>query len=123
MDFTVKNRNIIMKREMIYWFAQGLRKVGFSLQEEKNIQVQEMQKAIKKLAAIQFKIEVQKDGSWVAESVNIDGIITGGTNKDRINETLKDAIFTFFEIPPHLCNDALIQSSDEPIKLMQKVYA
>jgi len=82
-----------------------------------------MQETIKKLNGIQFNIEISSNGSWTAESMNIDGILTGGTRKDRMNETIKDAIFTYFEIPPQLCNDRLVKSSNEPVKLEQRVYA
>ena len=106
----------------IYLFSQALRRLGVRFHEEQDPRVQAMQKTIHDLGSIQFKIEIYEDGSWVAESTNIDGIITGGTNKDNINETLKDAVFTYFEIPPHLCNDALVKGSDEPLKLEQRVY-
>jgi hypothetical protein len=36
---------------------------------------------------------------------------------------MRDAIFTYFRIPPHLCSDALLRSSDEPVTVSQKVYA
>lgn len=107
----------------IYRLAQMLRRIGYDFHEEKDPRVQAMRKAIRDLGSIQFKIEVFPDGSWAAESTNIDGIITGGTNKDSINETLKDAVFTYFEIPPQLCNDSLMRSLDEPMKLEQRVYA
>ncbi|MEK7105143.1 MAG: hypothetical protein AAB865_00440, partial [Patescibacteria group bacterium] len=67
-----------------------------------------METEIQKLGSIEFKIELQPDGSWVAESTNLDGIITGGSKRQNINEMIKDAIFTYFEIPPHLCNGALV---------------
>jgi hypothetical protein len=109
--------------KVIYRLSQALRRLGFSFHEERDPRVQAMRKAIRDLGSINFNIEVFKDGSWAAESINIDGIITGGTNKDHINETLKDAVFTYFEIPPHLCNDALVKGSDEPLRLEQRVYA
>lgn len=45
----------------------------------------------------------------VAESTNIDGIISGSLHLKDMNSLLKDAIFTYFEIPPHLCSDALLE--------------
>lgn len=107
----------------IYLFAQLLRRVGFEFHEENDPRVKSMRETIHKLEGLQFNIEVFPDGSWSAESTNIDGIITGGTNKKKINETIKDAVFTYFEIPPQLCNDTLVRTSDEPLKLEQKVYA
>lgn len=109
--------------KIVYTLAQALRCVGFNFHEENNPRVQAMRKAVHDIGSIQFEIEVFSDGSWVAQSTNIDGIVTGGTNRNNINETLKDAVFTYFEIPPHLCNDALMRASDEPMKLEQRVYA
>ncbi len=109
--------------KLVYRLAQLLRRTGFSFHEEQDPRVQVMKKMIKELGSIQFDIQVLNDGSWVAESVNIDGIITGGTKKDGINDAIKDAVFTYFEIPPQLCNDVLLRGSDEPMKLEQSVYA
>ncbi|MEK7516305.1 MAG: hypothetical protein AAB562_01785 [Patescibacteria group bacterium] len=109
--------------KIIYKLAQLLRRMGINFHEANDPRVKEMREVIRKLGSIQFKIEIFSDGSWAAESTNVDGIITGGTNKDNINETLKDAVFTYFEIPPHLCNDALMRAQDEPLELEQRVYA
>ncbi|MFH1621039.1 MAG: hypothetical protein ABIB04_03065 [Patescibacteria group bacterium] len=108
--------------KVVYKLAQALRRVGFNFHEENDPRVKAMREAIHRLGSIQFEIEVFADGSWAAESVNVDGIITGGTNKDNINKTIKDAVFTYFEIPPQLCNDKLMKGSDEPLKLEQRVY-
>ena len=91
----------------IYKFSNLLRKVGFNFHENTHEKVLAMQAEMKRLGKIEFKIEQYPDGSWTAESVNIDGIITGGDNSKSITNTLKDAVFTYFEIPPHLCNDTL----------------
>lgn len=107
----------------VYKLAQILRRLGYRFHEENDPRVLAMRKAIRDLGSIQFNIEVFKDGSWAAESINVDGIITGGTKKENINDAIKDAVFTYFEIPPQLCNDALMRGSDEPIKLEQRVYA
>ena len=109
--------------KVVYTLAQALRRIGFNFHEENDPRVLSMTKAIRDLGSIQFTIEVFPDGSWAAESMNIDGIMTGGTNKDNINETITDAVFTYFEIPPHLCSDALVKGSDEPLRLEQRVYA
>lgn len=109
--------------KFIYQFAQFLRRFGVNFHEELNEQVKAMQETIQKLNGIQFKIEVFGDGSWTAESTNIEGIVTGGTNKDSMNDAMKDALFTYFEIPPQFCNDKLIKYSNEPVTLEQRVYA
>ena len=110
-------------RRYIYTIANLVRKAGFDLKEMENQLVIEMQKEISKIEKIEFKIEQYPDGSWVAESTNIDGIITGGKTTKDISATIKDAIFTYFEIPPYLCVDNLLKGDNEPVTLTQRVYA
>ncbi|MFH1412499.1 MAG: hypothetical protein ABIG10_00515 [bacterium] len=107
----------------IYNFSNFLRKIGIDLHEKDDMRIVEMQKRIKELGKIEFKIEQYPDGSWTAESINIDGIITGGENTQNISTTIKDAIFTYFEIPPYLCVDSLLKGDNEPVTLKQNVYA
>ena len=109
--------------KFIYQFAQVLRKIGFDFHETNDPRVKIMQTIIKELGSIKFRIEVQSDGSWVAESLNLDGIITGGRKQQNINELIKDAVFTYFQIPPYLCNDALVKSSSQSMTIEQQVYA
>ena len=108
---------------VVYKLAQALRRLGFHFHEKNGPRVKSMREAIRKLDGIQFNIEFFDNGKWVAESTNVDGIMTGGTNRHNINESLKDAVFTYFEIPPQLCNDAFMRASDVPLKLQQKLYA
>lgn len=103
--------------------AQVLRHFGYDFNEENNEQVKEMKKEIAALdGGIEFKIEQFPDGSWTAESVNIDGIITGGDNIKNSAEMIRDAIFTYYRVPPQFCNDASLLADNEPITVRQKVY-
>jgi len=112
-----------MKRnKYIYVLATIARKLGFRFHEERDERVIRMRREINKIGKIEFSIEQYPDGSWTAESVNIDGIMTGGIHSRNITATLKDAIFTYFEIPPHLCTDALLRGDNEPVMLKQHVY-
>lgn len=106
----------------IYDFSTLLRKAGFNFHEQSDPKVIAMQKKINEIGKIEFKIEQYPDGSWTAESVNIDGIITGGKNTEDTPAILKDAVFTFFEIPPHLCADSILRSDNEPVLIKQNVY-
>lgn len=110
-------------RKYIYNIANLIRRAGFDLHEKNDARVIKMQQEISRIGKIEFKIEQYPDGSWVAESTNIDGIITGGKNSSNISATIKDAIFTYFEIPPYLCTDALLKADNEPVILTQRVYA
>ena len=72
--------------------------------------------------SIRFSIEQYPDGSWSAESVNIDGILTGGTDPRDLPDAMKDAIFTYFEIPPQYCDDTLLRPDNEPAKVRQRMH-
>lgn len=85
-----------------------MRQWGYDFNENADVRVVAMKKEIQRLGGrIEFIIEQYPDGSWTAESKNIDGVITGGTNTKEVTPTIRDAVFTYFGIPPHLCNDAL----------------
>jgi len=111
----------------IYLSANVLRKLGIDFHEQNDARVANMRKRIADFGGkIEFDIEVDSEtGHWSAESINLEGIITGGRNYNprSVNETLKDAIFTYFDIPPYLCNEALLRHGTEPLIAQQKVYA
>ena len=109
--------------KMFYVIAQQLRYCGYDFKEANDKRVQNMQRELRNLGGqIEFSIEQFPDGSWTAESVNIDGIITGGKDTKKITNTLKDAVFTYFGIPPHLCNEKSLRADNEPVTLKQRVY-
>jgi hypothetical protein len=113
-----------MVNKTIYNLAELARKVGVDFGEKSTTEVLAMKKELAKLNnRIEFKIEQYPDGSWTAESTNIDGIITGGENAADISSSIKDAIFTYFEIPPQLCVDSLLRADNEPATIKQRVYA
>ncbi len=106
-----------------YILASMYYKIGFGFKPENHSCILNMKKVIQDMdGGIEFKIEQYPDGSWIAESVNIDGIITGGGNVKQISSTIKDAIFTYFGIPPHLCREELLKSNNEPVTIKQRVY-
>jgi hypothetical protein len=107
----------------IYLVAKQLRQWGYNFNEDTDRRILAMKKEIQRLGGrIEFKIEQYPDGSWAAESVNLDGVITGGANTKEITHTIRDAVFTYFGIPPHLCNDAVLRADNEPVTLKQHVY-
>ncbi len=109
--------------KIIYLAAKKIRTLGYNFNEDLDERVIAMKKKIKHIGGkIEFKIDQYPDGSWTAESTNLDGIITGGTNTKELSAMIKDAIFTYFEIPPHLCNDALIRTNNEPVTVTQQAY-
>lgn len=107
----------------IYNLSNFARKLGYNFNETTDERVVKMKKEIDKIGKVEFKIEQYPDGSWTAESINFDGIITGGTSTQNIASTIKDAVFTYFEIPPHLCVDTLLKGNNEPVTIKQNVYA
>ena len=107
----------------LYFASNALRYFGYDFHEGADKRVCTMKDTIRQIGGkIEFKIEQYPDGSWTAESVNVDGILTGGTSTKAASSTLKDAVFTYFRIPPHLCNDAVLRADNEPVTVMQHVY-
>lgn len=113
-----------LQNQFIHLSSNLLRKMGHNFDARKNKQVIEMQDTLNHLEgkAIQFNIMNFPDGTWYAESVNIEGINTGSKNANDIPGMLRDAIFTYFEIPPHLCDDSLLIADNEPVTVKQKVH-
>ena len=64
---------------------------------------------------ISFKFEKQEDGSFVAISQNFryGSIITSAKKPEELNEKVKDAILTAFEIPSSYQQEAGIHCLDE----------
>lgn len=112
---------------IIYKLAQWARRIGYDFGEATDSRVLMMRDAISRLGGkVKFSLTIDGNtGEWVAESVDLEGIITGGKNfsPKEVSETIKDAIFTYFDIPPYLCNATLLRSEGEPITVEQKVYA
>ncbi|MFH1789522.1 MAG: hypothetical protein ABH832_00410 [bacterium] len=107
----------------IYNISHLVRKFGFNFNESADKRVIAMRREISKIGKIEFKIEQYPDGSWTAESTNIDGIITGGKSTKGLSSILKDAVFTYFEIQAYLCVDTLLKGDNEPVTIKQNVYA
>jgi predicted RNase H-like HicB family nuclease len=112
-----------IQNRLIHTGAQALRRIGYDFHEREDERVQELQRTLQALegGAVNFEVQTTPDGEWAAESTNINGIITGGDDPRRMNEILKDAIFTYFEIPPHLCQDYLLRAENEPVTAEQRV--
>ncbi|MFZ3054777.1 MAG: hypothetical protein WA091_02255 [Minisyncoccales bacterium] len=108
---------MILINKTIYFFAQKLRQLGYNFNEKSDERVLSMKKEINRLVKIEFLIEQYPDGSWTAESTNIDGIITGGISTKEMISNIKDAIFTYFGIPPYLCDDSLLRGDNEPVTI------
>lgn len=113
-----------MKYSLRYKLAQFMRARGYDFSESTRPEVVKMQEEIALLEnrAINFLIQRYPDGSWVAKSTNIDGLITGGSNISEVNELLKDAIFTYYGISPQFANDKLLRNTGDPITTEQRVH-
>jgi predicted RNase H-like HicB family nuclease len=113
-----------MKHSFVFKLADFMRKHGYNFREETRPEVALMQKEIASLdnRSINFAIKYYPDGSWVAKSSNVDGILTGGRNQAEAQELIKDAIFTYYGVPPQYARDSLLRNTSEPIKAEQKVH-
>lgn len=114
--------NIKFMRKLIFSLGQLARKLKIGPQSDEHPAVLAMMRKIQKLGSIEFKIEFHSDGNWTAESTNIDGIITGGKDTREVKAMIKDAIFTYFRIPPYFVHDSLLRANNEPVIVQQKVW-
>lgn len=64
---------------------------------------------------INFRTEKQEDGSIVAISENFQygSIITHAQDTNELNEKIKDAILTAFDVPSSYAQEAAIRRTDE----------
>ncbi len=112
-----------LRNQFFYLGSNVLRRLGYSFSANSKAKIVDMKRTIAALdgGGINFSIEQHPDGSWSAESKNIDGIITGGDSFSDRQDIIKDAILTYFEIPPYLCEEVSLRSDNEAITLEQKV--
>ena len=105
-----------MIRRIVSITSRVMRKLGIGFDAQNNPVVQAMEQRIRELGSLEFKVEFHPDGSWTAESLNIDGIITGSRNARDMNAFIKDAVFTFFGIPAYLSQNpsAVYASAETP---------
>lgn len=88
-----------MKYSMRYRVANLAKKLGVDFDPKKSPELMAMKEEITALPdGIQFRITTEPNGDWMAESVNIDGILTGGDARDNVDEMIKDAIFTYYGV-------------------------
>lgn len=78
----------------------------------KDPSVQNMYKTMKDLGGLEFEINTDASGKWCASAVNLPGVITGGDKDDDKDSVIRDAIFTYFEIPREFALDALLKQEN-----------
>lgn len=111
-------------RRITYELSKMLRTFGVVFDASDNEEVLELKRSIRLLrnGRIEFYIEQYPDGSWSAESTNIDGIATGGDDPRLISDSIKDAIMTYYEIPARYYDTVDLRSDNEPVTSQQKVH-
>lgn len=113
-----------MRYSLRYQLANFLRSKGHNFNEHLRPEVIQMQKEISSLENhnINFEIKVYPDGSWTAKATNVEGLLTGGRKQSEINGLIKDAIFTYYGVPPQYADDKLLRNSGEPVTAEQQVH-
>lgn len=112
-----------MKTSLSYKLAHIARNHGVDFKTEDDPTVLAMRKEMSRLddGQVNFSVTVERDGTWYAESTNVDGLLTGGDNQAEINEMLKDAIFTYYGIDAKHCDDAILRSTGDVTVIKQQV--
>lgn len=113
-----------MRYNLRYKAANLMRRYGYNFREELRPEVIEMQKEINTLEKknINFDVKAYPDGSWTAKATNVEGLLTGGRDQSKINDLIKDAIFTYYGVPSQYANDKLLRNTGEPISVEQQVH-
>lgn len=91
-----------MKYSLRYAFYNAVNK-AFNIKKKNIPEVETMFKEIELNNGINFVITKEENGDWMAESTNIEGILTGGSSSDDIDDMIKDAIFTYYGIDSKDC--------------------
>ena len=111
-----------MKTSLPYKLHSFLRRYGVPTDASQNEAVIAFQREMENLGGdINIRISLHEDGSWSAKSTNVEGIITGGRNQSDINAIIKDAIFTYYGIPPSCVDSIHIRNSQEPVTVERNV--
>ncbi len=98
-----------MRHSARYKLARFLGK-PISANRQKGIEaIANMYRSISSLpgGAIRFHYYDDGDGYWHVESTNIEGIITGGSKNDNVEEMIEDAVYTYYGIPPEFCTQKM----------------
>jgi hypothetical protein len=93
--------------------------VKFNGADDPNVQA--MQEEINELKGIHFAVEQYPNGDWMAKSTNVDGILTGGSSGDNVEELMKDAVFTYYGISSKYCDDKLMKIAGDIKTVRQDV--
>lgn len=91
-----------MKYSLRYAFYNAVNK-AFNIKKKNIPEVETMLEEIKLANGINFVVTKEENGDWMAESTNIEGILTGGSSSDNIDDMIKDAIFTYYGIDSKDC--------------------
>lgn len=92
-----------MKYSLRYTFYNAVNK-AFNLEKKEIPEIKAMLEEIKRVDGIDFSvIKEERSGNWMAKSTNVEGILTGGSASDNIDDMIKDAIFTYYGIDSKDC--------------------
>lgn len=112
-----------MKTSLRYRLVKVAKLLGVRFNPEQDEAVAILNKEIRDLKGIQFSIERYPNGDWMAQSTNIDGILTGGTASDDVDDMIKDAILAYYGVSPKYADDLDIQAIGEAKVTKQEVIA
>lgn len=98
-------------------------RLGIKPSLDNNPNIAALHKDIKELNGLEFSISHFPNGEWVAKSTNIDGILTGGDATDSVDDMVKDAILTYYNIAPAYCDSVQVQLSNNKEVVRQEVVA
>ncbi|MDO4781433.1 MAG: hypothetical protein Q4A34_03535 [Candidatus Saccharibacteria bacterium] len=96
-------------------------RLGIKPNPDNNPNVAALHQDIQELNGIDFSVSRFPNGEWMAKSTNIDGILTGGDATDSVDEMIKDAVLTYYNIAPAYCDAVKVYSSNNKEVVQQEV--
>lgn len=112
---------VVLKTSLTYKVASVMGRLGMKPDPNGDPHVAALRQDIKDLNGIEFAISHFPNGEWVAKSTNIDGILTGGDAADNVDEMIKDAILTYYDIAPAYCDAVEVHLSNNKEVVRQEV--
>lgn len=64
---------------------------------------------------VRVRMHQEADGRFWAEAVDLQGCYTQGATLDEVLKNMKDAIFTYFEVPKEKADPSLLRYEGETV--------
>lgn len=100
---------------------QVIKKILYKFPNKKGEQALQECLAFLANTGIEFEVSWHNDETgkyFLAKSINLDRgqIVTSGANLIELDKSIKDAIYTAFNVPAYYCDYSKIRNTNEPVR-------